>query len=132
MLATIFFLIPPILSRLLPAAPPFAMSGLEDMYRFAWGVHVSLALTILLALWLYGRAPKQGRPWLILAGVVLAQSLAFELSASPAWERSFASLAAIPEGLVASFGFFAAVLAVWAGWTAAPARGGAAASARAA
>jgi hypothetical protein len=122
MLATVVFLVPPILSRLLPAVPPFAMSGPDELYRFAWGVHFSLGLTILLALWLHRRAPKHGRPWLIFAGVVVAQALGFELSDSPAWERGFASLAAIPEAMVASFGFFAAALAIWAGWTTAPAR----------
>jgi uncharacterized membrane protein YozB (DUF420 family) len=125
MLATIFFLIPPILSRLLPALPPFAISGPQDFHRFAWGVHLSLGLTILLALYLARRAPRHGRPWLIFAGVVVAQAAAFELSASPAWERSFAALAGLPLPLVVSLGFFAATLAIWAGWSAVPGRGAA-------
>jgi hypothetical protein len=122
MLATAFFLIPPILSRLLPALPPLAITGPQDFHRFAYGVHISLGATLLLALALWARGRKHGRPWLILAGITGAQILAFELSRAGAWKSAFAAIAGVPAPLPASLGFLIASLAIWAGWSAVPPR----------
>jgi hypothetical protein len=119
MLAPIFFLLPPIVSRLMPALPPLAIDGPDTFYRFGYGVHISFALTALLALWLAGRAPKHGVPLLTMAALVAAQGLLFQtLGRSPAWERAYVALADVPVLLLISLAFTASIAAIWAGWLA--------------
>lgn len=121
MLGTVFFLIAPIFSRLLPVLPPLAIEGPADFGRFAVGVHISNALAAGLAVALALRAPKHARPWLAVAGLILLQSVAFEtLGRSAAWEALFVSLASVPVAALASLGFAGAVLAIWIGWSAVP------------
>jgi tetrahydromethanopterin S-methyltransferase subunit B len=121
MLATVFFLIAPILSRLLPILPPLAIAGPQDFGNFVTGAHIGLGFAALLALALALRAPRHGRPWLIVAGLVVAQSVAFEtLGRTVAWEGLFVALASVPTPLLTGFGFAVAVGAIWAGWAAAP------------
>jgi hypothetical protein len=117
MLAPILFLLPPILSRLMPALPPFAIAGPETFYRFGYGVHAADAISVAAAAFLYLEAPKHGRPFLIVGGLILLQSLVFEtLGSIPQWERLYPSLAEVPTPLVVSLGLAAGILAGAAGW----------------
>ena len=117
MLAPILFLLPPILSRLMPALPPFAISGPETFYRFGYGVHAADAIAMAIAAFLYLRAPRDGRPFLVVGALILVQSLLFEtLGRTPGWEALYASLAQVPTALVVSLGLAAGVLAGAAGW----------------
>ena len=121
MLGTVFFLFGPILSRLAPALPPLAITGPADFHRFGYGVHLANGAAVLLALILYQRAPKHGRPWLAVAGLIALQSLAFEtIGRSAGWESLFTAVGRMPTPLVASLGFALAVAATWAGWSAVP------------
>lgn len=121
MLSPILFLLAPILSRLLPALPPLTMAGPADFYRFAYGVHLANGLAIAIALFLYFRAPKHGRPFLLTGGLVAAQSLLFEtLGRTAAWESLFAAIGSVPPSAIASLGFAAGVAAAWAGWAGTP------------
>lgn len=117
MLAPILFLLPPILSRLMPVLPPFAITGPDTFHRFGYGVHVADGIAIALAAWLYLKAPKHGRPFAIVGGLILLHSLVFEtLGRSESWEALYASLAHVPTPLVASLGLAAGILAGAAGW----------------
>jgi len=119
MLATVFFLIPPIITRLMPALPPLAITGPETFHHFTWGAHIAFALTALLAFALALRAPKHGRPWIVTGIVVVAQALAFQtLGQTEAWQRLYGSLADVPVPLLVSLGFALSVAAIWTGWTA--------------
>ncbi|HEX8571829.1 MAG TPA: hypothetical protein VF759_03660 [Allosphingosinicella sp.] len=119
MLAPVLFLLPPILSRLTPALPPLAIAGPADFHRFGYGVHIADAVAIAVAALLYLRAPKWGRPWLIVGFLVAAQSLAFEtLGRTAAWEALFAAIGTLPAALVATIGLAAGAAAAWAGWAA--------------
>jgi hypothetical protein len=119
MLATVFFLIPPIISRLMPALPPLAITGPETFYRFAYGVLISFTLTAALALALAARAPKHGRPWLVLAGLVVAHAAVFQtVGRTETWERLYVSLADVPVPLLVSIAFAVSIGATWAGWMA--------------
>jgi hypothetical protein len=121
MLATVFFLIAPILSRLLPALPPLAISGPADFHRFGYGVHISNGAAALLALALWRRAPKHGAPWIAVAAIVGLQSAAFEwIGRTAAWRTLFVSIAAVPTPLLVSFGLAASAAAIWIGWSAVP------------
>jgi hypothetical protein len=123
MLVTVFFLIPPILSRLLPALPPLAIRGPQDFHLFALGVHISFGVTIAFAMALYAMAPKHGRPLLVIAGLVIAQALLFEtLGRSAAWEGLFAAFAAVPPAALVPLGLAIGAGAAWLGWTAVPPR----------
>ena len=119
MLAPMLFLLGPILSRLAPVLPPLRMGGPEDLYRFGWCVHLANAAAIAVAAWLYLKAPKHGRPFLVAGALIVVQSLLFEtLGRVPAWESLFAAMAHIPATLVAGVGIAASAAVVWAGWTA--------------
>lgn len=119
MLAPILFLLPPILSRLMPALPPLAITGPETFYRFGYGVHLADGIAVAVAAFLYLRAPRHGRPYLVVGGLVLVQSLLFEtLGRTPGWEALYASLARVPTPLVVSLGLAAGILAGAAGWIA--------------
>lgn len=117
MLAPILFLIGPIVSRLMPALPPLAITGPETFYLFAYGLHIANGIAVAIAAFLYLRAPKHGRPFLIVGGLVLLQSLLFEtLGRTAQWESLYASLAQVPTPLVASLGLAAGIMAGAAGW----------------
>lgn len=119
MLASVFFLIPPIISRLMPALPPLAITGPETFHRFGYGVHLAFALTIALTLGLAARAPKHRRPWLVTAGLVAAQAALFQtVGQSAAWERLYVRLAGVPVPLLVSIAFAVSIAATWAGWIA--------------
>lgn len=117
MLAPVLFLLGPILSRLMPALPPLAIAGPETFYRFGYGLHIANAIAAAIAAFLYSRAPRHGRPFLIVGGLILLQSLLFEtLGRMPAWQSLYASLAQVPTPLVISLGLAAGILAGAAGW----------------
>ena len=119
MLTTVFFLLSPILGRLAPALPPLSMSGPAEFHRFAWGLHLSNAVGVLLALWLYRRAPQHGRPFLIVGGLIAFQSLMFQtLARTSAWETPFIAFGTLPMPVVASLGLAVAAAVTWAGWNA--------------
>lgn len=119
MLAPILFLLPPILARLMPALPPLAITGPETFHRFGYGVQIANAIAVAIAAFLYLKASRHGRPFLIVGGLTILQALLFEtLGRLPAWERLYGALADVPTPLVVSLGFAAGILAGAAGWAA--------------
>lgn len=119
MLAPILFLLGPILSRLMPILPPLAIAGPQDFHHFGYALHLANALAVAVAALLWLSAPKFGRPWLVAAGLVAAQSLLFEtVGRMGAWEAAVAAMASVPTPLVVSLGLIAAAGIVWAGWNA--------------
>jgi hypothetical protein len=118
-LAPVLFLLGPILSRLMPALPPLAITGPETFYRFAYGLHLSNFIAAALAAFLYYRAPRHGRPFLIVGGLILLQGLLFEtLGRTRAWTTLYSGLGDVPTPLVVSLGLAAGILAGAAGWIA--------------
>ncbi|HYJ84027.1 MAG TPA: hypothetical protein VEW26_14435, partial [Allosphingosinicella sp.] len=119
MIAPVLFLLGPILSRLMPALPPLAVTGPETFHRFAYGLHLSNGIAVAVAAWLYLKAPRHGRPYLIVGGLIVLQSLLFEtLGRTGSWVDLYASLAQVPTALVAGLGLAAGILAGAAGWIA--------------
>ncbi|HET9639159.1 MAG TPA: hypothetical protein VFP12_08120 [Allosphingosinicella sp.] len=117
MLAPVLFLLGPILSRLMPALPPLAITGPETFYLFAYGVHIANGIAVAVAALLYLKAPGHGRPYLVVGGLIVLQSLLFEtLGRTPDWVTLYVSLAEVPTALVASLGLAAGILAGAAGW----------------
>ncbi len=117
MLAPILFLLGPILSRLMPALPPLAITGPDTFYLFAYGLHIANGIAAAVAAFLYLRAPRHGRPFLIVGGLIVLQSLLFEtLGRTGGWVELYASLASVPTSLLVSLGLAAGILAGAAGW----------------
>jgi hypothetical protein len=117
MLAPVLFLLPPILSRLMPALPPLAIAGPADFHHFGYGLHIADALAVAIAAILYWRAPKWGRPFLLVGGLLVVQSLVFEtLGRTAGWERLYAAIGTLPAAMVATLGLAMGAAAAWAGW----------------
>jgi hypothetical protein len=130
MLGTVFFLIAPVLGRILPILPPLAITGPETMGNFAIGVHLSHALAVAILVALYARKPKHGRPMLVTAAAIVAQSVLFEtVGRSATWESVFTAIVDVPVAVVASLGVALGAAALWTGWIRVPPRVKAAAAA---
>lgn len=121
MLATVFFLLSPIIGRLLPILPPLQITGPADLHHFAYSVQIANLLALILALALAWQAPRHGRPWLITAGVIGAQILAFEtLGRYAPWEALVRDIALLPAALIFILGLAVGALLSWLGWSAVP------------
>jgi hypothetical protein len=117
MLGTVFFLISPILGRLLPALPPLAIEGPQHLHRFGYSVHIgnAVAFGFLVALCL--RAPKHARPLAVVAGLIALQSVLFETVGRTAlWQSIFPRIGDLPTSLIVSIGLAAGAAVTWAGW----------------
>jgi hypothetical protein len=115
MLATLLFVISPIGFRLLPLLIPSLRPDENFSYAMAGGNLIALAV----ALVLYRRAPKHGRPFLIAAGFIAAQEITFEtLGRIPGWAPMFASVADVSLPLLLTLTAIAGVGIAWHGWVA--------------
>jgi hypothetical protein len=119
LLATALFLIPPILSRLSPILPPLAMDGPSDLYKLGYGVMLSCAITVGIALVLAMRPMKHGRPFIAAAGLVGISMILFEsVGRWPAWQALFARVAELPVLPVMGAVALAGAGIAYAGWNA--------------
>jgi uncharacterized membrane protein YozB (DUF420 family) len=124
MLSTTLLLIGPVFARITDRfLPGFIIRGPQDFPLFAWNVHLVALIGIGIAAWLYAANRRFGRPWLIVGGVTLLQSILFETLARTAiWQRLFESIAFVPTPLWLALGLVAGIAAVWFGWNAIPTR----------
>ena len=103
LLASVMLVIPPIVARLGLPVPPWS--------------HPGELIAALPAILLYLGAPKHGRPFLVLLGVLAAKVAADEmLGFNPAWVRVFAGLAEVPPVLLAVPAMLIALAALWSAW----------------
>lgn len=113
MLATLLFVIAPIVFRLLPIFIPFFRSDEHFSYSMACGNLTALAI----ALALYWQAPKHGRPWLIAAGFIAAQAITFDLLGRiPGWAPIFASVSALNLAFLLVLTGIVSLGIAWYGW----------------
>ena len=90
MLATLLFVVAPIVFRLLGNLSWLQLRYAGTAYRFSYAMGVGNAVAIAIALYLYSRSPKHGGPFIIAAGVIAAQEITFEtLGRLPAWAPMF-------------------------------------------
>jgi hypothetical protein len=119
MLATALFLIPPILSRLSPVLPPFAIEGPADLHKIGYGVQTANLITIAIALALAVRPAKHGRPFFAAAALVAVSMVLFDtVGRWPAWQSSFARAAELPLMPIIGLTAAAGAAIAWAGWVA--------------
>jgi hypothetical protein len=115
MLATLLFVVSPVVFRLLPIFVPAL--GAEE--NFSYAMAGGNLVTLVIALCLYWQAPKHGRPYLIAAAFIVAQALTFEtLGRMPAWAPIFASVSAVNLPLLLTLTGIASLGIAWLGWVA--------------
>lgn len=115
MLATLLFVVSPIGFRILPMLIPFLEPDENFSYAMAGGNLIALAVT----LYLYYQGPKHGRPFLIAAGFIIAQQIAFEtVGRIPAWGPMFGSVSQWNLPLILTLTGIASVAIAWHGWVA--------------
>lgn len=118
MLATVFPLINPTLARLFPAfMPGLTIRSIEELPRFAGSVHLAQAIAIGIALFLYVRNRRHGTPMLVVAGILLFQTVLFEtIGRSAWWSGVHTEIGATSPALLAFVGIALGAVAVWSGW----------------
>ncbi|WP_395613956.1 hypothetical protein [Allosphingosinicella sp.] len=113
MLATLLFVISPVVFRLLPIFFPFFRSDEHFSYAMAGGNLTALAI----ALFLWWRAPRHGRPWLIAAGFIAAQAITFDtLGRIPEWAPIFASVSNMNLPVLLALTGIVGLGIAWRGW----------------
>ena len=120
MLATLLFVLAPIVWRLLQSNVAFFRNDTpETIYRFSYAMAAGNAVTIAIALYLYSRAPKHGLPFLLAAGVVAAQQVTFEtLGRLPDWAPIFAGLSSGNLSFLLLLTAIVSLGIAWHGWIA--------------
>ncbi|TLU61821.1 cytochrome d ubiquinol oxidase subunit II [Thalassotalea litorea] len=118
MFATMLGLLGPIIARVFVAfIPGFAITSVETLYRFNYSLMLSIAVTLLIAAWLYLRNRKYGRPWL-LSGAVISLSYAgfITFGKSDSWTNMMLEFATFPSWISFAFGGGIGVVACICGW----------------
>jgi hypothetical protein len=117
MLATVFFLLPPILGRLM--AIPLGVRGPEDFDKLGTGFQLANGVTAAIAFWLAYRAGRHGRPFVIAGVLTLVGATLFEVvGRMPQWEALFARAADLPVAPFAASAGIAGSGIAYAGWIA--------------
>jgi hypothetical protein len=97
--------------------PGLIVRGPEDVNLFYWAIHFSEVIAIGIALYLYTRAPRHGRPFLVVSFAMFLQSLSIETVEQVAWWREvYLAVADIPVVLMLSIGLATGALVAWFGW----------------
>jgi hypothetical protein len=119
MLATVIFLLPPILGRLSPILPGLSVAGPPDFWKLGIGFQVANLVTAAIAFALAKDSDKHGRPF-FLAGVliVLAAFLFQTVGAMAAWETIYARAADLPTAPLTLLAVAAGVMIAYSGWVA--------------
>ena len=119
MLSTVLFLFPPIVVRLFRFVPFLAISGPQDLGKFALNIQIANALVAAFAFFLAWRAGKHGRPLLEVGGVsVMVFILVPTLGVTPSWSHLFGHLASVPLPAAAFAGGVAGMIIAYSGWIA--------------
>ncbi len=116
MLGTVMFVVAPVFWRLLENyVPMFGEEAVPFDVPFVTGNVGALAI----ALGLYWQAPKHGRPWLLIAGIIAAQTILFvTVGKLPAWAPIFASIGSLNLSMLLIATGIAALGIAWHGWVA--------------
>jgi hypothetical protein len=123
MLGTVFFLLEPVFARLLPIYVPGFQPTPPEFARMTLNVELTSAGALLLALWLAWKQPKHGRPWLIIASLLLLQMVFFStVGVWKPWQTLVSAFAAVPAALVFGFGLALGAIVSWHGWNSVPRR----------
>jgi hypothetical protein len=119
MLATVIFLLPPILGRLSPVLPGLSVAGPQDFWKLGIGFQIANILTASIAFALAYRSGKHGRPFFLAGMLTLLAAVLFQtIGAMNWWERTYARTAELPTALLTIVALVSGVLIAYAGWVA--------------
>jgi hypothetical protein len=118
MLSTALPLISPVFGRVVNRTVPGLMiHGPQDFPVFGWCAQIGNGMAAMIALWLWRRDPRVGRPWAVVLGVVVVQIIGFEtVATSDGWRAVSAAVGTLPLAGLMAFGAAAGVGAVVLGW----------------
>jgi hypothetical protein len=117
MLATVIFLLPPILGRL--SAIPLGVRGPEDFEKLGTGFQMANGLTAAIAFWLAYRSGKHGRPWALAGILTIVGAVLYEvIGEMPAWRALYAGTADLPTLPFMLAAGLAGIAIGYAGWIA--------------
>ena len=120
LLATVFPLIGPVMSRLLANyVPGFRIRAAEELYKFGYAADASFVLSVAFLGVLVARDAQAGKPLLPFAiGLVAVLGMfAYKLIAIASWWEPLAmALASVPAWLVVAVGLALGSAASWFGW----------------
>lgn len=104
MLGTVLLVLPPVIERLPLPLPR--------------GLHLSELLPMTIAAILYARHRRDGAPWLVVIGAMVAEILVIEVfGVTASWSRCFAAISTMPASALAIPAIAAAAIAIWTAWT---------------
>lgn len=121
LLATPILLIEPVTSRLIsnfvPALAP-SRDPVVTIANFSWAYYLSMSFVFGFTLFLYLRDRDHGRPFRLLAVLILVQVASYELLGGRVWWKD-AIIAAFnrPMATVVTAGLATGALIVWLGWS---------------
>lgn len=120
MMATVLFLLSPIVGRLAgQVLPPLHMHGPDEFWKFSWAAQIGNVFALAVALALYREAPRFGKPFLISAAAIVVQIVLFPfVGRSAAWNALFSGVGTMPLVLVLAIGAAVGAAAAWYGWMA--------------
>ncbi|MEO7278012.1 MAG: hypothetical protein ABIW33_08320 [Sphingomicrobium sp.] len=117
MLATVVFLLNPVIGRVLTTIPPLQINGPEQLHLFADAVRVGNVAVLALLFALFRSFPKHGKPFVEAGALVALQMFLFEtLGRSSAWEQIYPGLATVNAVALAMAGLAVGALVTFAGW----------------
>ena len=116
MLGTVMFVVAPVFWRLLENYVPMFR---ETVMPFDVPFAIGNAAACVIALVLYRHAPRHGRPWLIVAAIIAAQTILFLTAGRlPGWAPIFASISQINLPLLLTLTGIVSLGIAWHGWVA--------------
>jgi hypothetical protein len=119
MLATLVFLLNPVIGRVLTDIPPLKINGPGQLHLFADAVRVGNLAVLVLLFVLYRSSPKHGRPFIEAGALVAVQMLLFEtLGRWSVWEQAYPGLASMNAIALALPGLALGAIVTAAGWQA--------------
>lgn len=118
MLSTALPLVSPVLGRVFnQTVPGLIIRGPQDFPVFGGGVQLANLVAGLVALWLWRRDPRHGRPWAVALGVIVVQMIGFQaMSATGPGRAAFEGLGGAPLAVMLGLGLLMGGATVALGW----------------
>ena len=120
MLATVFPLVSPVIARLTPGfVPGLTISSLEELPRFGGSIHLATSIAFVAALYAFFRYRRHGQPFLAVAVMLVAHTIAFQwLGRMPWWINIHHATGATSPAYLIAVGIIVGALVVYLGWNA--------------
>ena len=119
LLATVIFLLPPILGRVMPILPPLSIAGPQDFWKLEIAFHIGNFIAAAIAFGLALSSGKNGRPYYIAGALTLLGGFLYQtVGTTDAWEEYYAHFAYLPRMPLALVAIIIGGLIGYAGWRA--------------